>query len=207
MAQTEFKIVPKDDGMGFIVSLLLSRDFGIGFQKFWNEKIRNKVNEHRKGKKYHDEDAAITARKCSEKNDLLTDPFVRTFEHGYGATKEGYWTYDHILYQAEDCIDVLTCVFQTQFDYCILLDHFQGHDRKKTNGLNIESMTKSFSNTNDHMRDCDPFLQENMGLFQCPDGTPQLKANDRQMLWWDPQCYSSENCGPFHFLKEEMMCH
>ena len=201
----EFRLVPKDDGMGYMVSLIVSRDFGIGFQKFWNDDLIKKVNKYGEGQHYHDKEAAIAALKRTSKNNIVTDPFVRTFEYGHGATKEGYWTYDHMVCQAEDCIDVLTCVFQTQFDYCILLDHSQGHDRKKPNGLNIDSMTKSFSSANEHMRDCDPFLQQNMGPFQYPNGPPQLKVNDQQILWWDPKYYSSEDCGPFHFSKQERL--
>ena len=177
----EFSLVPKDEGMGFMVSLIVSRDFGIGFQKFWNKDISKKVNEYRRGKKYHDKEAAIAALRHTEKKDLLQDPFVRIFEYGHGVTKQGYWTYDHMVCQCEDCIDVLTCVFDRQFDYCILLDHSQGHDRKKTDGLNMEKMTKGYSSAQGKMRDSDPMLEENIGPYQYNNGT-QLKPGEIQSL-------------------------
>ena len=39
------------------------------------------------------------------KDDLTTTPFVRELE--YGSNYDGYWTYDHMILQFEDIIDVL----------------------------------------------------------------------------------------------------
>ncbi len=36
---------------------------------------------------------------------LVESPFVKYFKYGYGAGKEGYWTYDHMVVQFEDCVD------------------------------------------------------------------------------------------------------
>jgi hypothetical protein len=36
---------------------------------------------------------------------LERSPFVCTFE--YGADSEGYWNYNHMVIQLEDCVDVL----------------------------------------------------------------------------------------------------
>ena len=82
-----------------------------------------KVNKYRVNKTYHDTDAALVSQRHTNKLPLKGDPFLRLFEYGHGATKQGYWTYDHMACQMEDCIDVLTVAFKNRFDYCLLLDH------------------------------------------------------------------------------------
>eukprot|EP00978_Attheya_sp_CCMP212_P029890 scaffold107936_cov28-Attheya_sp.AAC.1 len=71
----KFKLTPKDDGSGIMVSALESRTFGFGFSEF--SKWKEKINEYRKGKTYHDRDAADRVKKKTEKSDLDEDPFVR----------------------------------------------------------------------------------------------------------------------------------
>jgi hypothetical protein len=39
------------------------------------------------------------------KKDLLSNSFVVEFE--YGANSEGYWCYEHMVLQLEDCMDCL----------------------------------------------------------------------------------------------------
>ena len=107
----DFRLVPKDEGMGFMVSMVVSRDIGIGFQKFWNDALKQKVNKYRKNKTYLDKEAAIAAQRHINKMELKDDPFIKLSEYGHGATKEGYWTYDHMACQMEDCVDVLTLAF------------------------------------------------------------------------------------------------
>ena len=84
--------------------------------------------------------------------------------------------------QCEDCIDVLSVVFETQFDFCILLDHSQGHDRKKGDGLNADIMTKNFSGSHYRMHNTDPLDPENIGPYKYPQGLPQLKQGDTQIM-------------------------
>ena len=73
--------------------------------------------------------------------------------------------YDHMVCQCEDCIDVLTVAFGTDFDFCILLDHSQGHDIKKEDGLNADVMTKNFSGSHCRMHDSEPLEAENIGSY------------------------------------------
>jgi hypothetical protein len=63
------------------------------------------VNEFRRGKSYSDELAAMDKRGTSAKQPLDSSPFVVQFE--YGINSEGYWTYDHMVLQFEDCVDVV----------------------------------------------------------------------------------------------------
>jgi hypothetical protein len=49
------------------------------------------------------------------------------FEYGYDQGKEGYWTYDHMAVQFEDCVDCIKTLFP-QFDSIWQFDHSCGHD-------------------------------------------------------------------------------
>ena len=43
-----------------------------------------------------------------------------------GASNEGYWTYDHMSTQFEDCVDCIKDNYP-QFDLGFLFEHSQGH--------------------------------------------------------------------------------
>ena len=126
---------------------------------------------------------------------------MRLFEYGHGATKQGYWTYDHMACQMEDCIDVLTVAFKNKFDYCLLLDHSQGHDRKKPDGLNADKMAKAHSAAQVRMRDTDKLTADNIGPYQYGDPC-QLKVGDVQRLWWD-ESFVGPNDGPIFLTPEQ----
>ena len=67
----------------------------------------------------------------------------------YGQNKEGYWGYNHIVSQLEYCVD---CV-KTQYpncDFIFLFDHSSGHTKKQTDGLDRNSMNRSFSGNQPH---------------------------------------------------------
>jgi hypothetical protein len=78
---------------------------------------------------------------------LRYSPFVVEFE--YGSNNDGYWSYEHMVLQLEDCVDCLQ-VLAPQFDCLFLFDHFCGHDRQREDGLNVENMTKSFRGKHAH---------------------------------------------------------
>jgi hypothetical protein len=48
----------------------------------------------------------------SEKEELKESPFNLHFEYGNGVDKEGYWTYDHMTLQFEDCVDFVLAIIQ-----------------------------------------------------------------------------------------------
>ena len=66
---------------------------------------------------------------------------MREFE--YGANNEGYWSYEHMVLQMEDCLDVMR-VLNPEVDVLLLFDHSCGHDRQREDGLNVENMSKSY---------------------------------------------------------------
>ena len=120
----------KSMGIGRMVSAMCSREFGLGL--YLSAEQLERVNHMRRQKKYGDEDAAIYLLGSSEKKDLLTSPFIRYLEYGKG--KDGYWSYNHMVLQLEDCTDVFKVLYP-QFDIVFELDHSSGHDKEKSDGL------------------------------------------------------------------------
>jgi hypothetical protein len=68
----------------------------------------------------------------ADKKDLISLPFVRYLEYGKG--KDGYWSYNHMVLQLEDCTNVFKALYP-QFDIVYELDHSSGHDKEKAHGL------------------------------------------------------------------------
>jgi hypothetical protein len=83
--------------------LFVSREFG--FVINLTQEQLQKVNQVRQGKKYSDEAALTETREKADKLPLKSSPFVIEFK--YGANNQGYWNYNHMILQFEDCIDVV----------------------------------------------------------------------------------------------------
>ena len=99
---------PKDDGLAIMISAMVSRELGFGIE--WTDELMALVNKAREGQKYSDEEAATRLNGNPNKRNLTSSPFVIEFEHG--ANNEGYWQYDHMVQQLEDCTDVLKVIMQ-----------------------------------------------------------------------------------------------
>jgi len=54
----------------------------------------------------------------------------------YGTSSEGYWNYDHMVLQLEDCDDVIMYLYP-EYDYIFFFDHSSGHDKQREDGLNV----------------------------------------------------------------------
>jgi hypothetical protein len=54
--------------------------------------------------------------------------FIKEFE--YGSSNEGYWNYDHMVLQMEDCINLMTILYPS-YDYLFLFDHSCGYDMER----------------------------------------------------------------------------
>ncbi|KAI2492374.1 hypothetical protein MHU86_22183 [Fragilaria crotonensis] len=122
-----------------MISAFQSREFGFGLDT--TESDLSEVNRRRQGVKYRDTQAAMDTRKTEYKEPLTTSPFIREFEYGQNA--DGYWTYQHMVLQLEDCVDILNVKYP-QYDFLFLFDHSCGHDRQREDGLNVEKMSRSF---------------------------------------------------------------
>ena len=141
--------MPKDEGLGVMISAFASREFGFGLNL--SQEQLQRINQARRGTKYSDEAAAKETRGGNaNKQPLTKSPFVVEFE--YGANNQGYWRYDHMILQFEDCIDVLKTLWP-EFDYVFLFDHSCGHDRQRPDGLTITGLNKGFGGAQPKMRD------------------------------------------------------
>jgi hypothetical protein len=115
-------MIPKDEGLGVMISAFVSHEFGFGYAISLED--LEKVNKKREGTKYSDEKAAKKIRGNSSKAGLTESPLVVEFE--YGANNQGYWDYDHMIIQFEDCIDVVKTL-HPKFDFIFLFNHGCGH--------------------------------------------------------------------------------
>ena len=181
--------VPKDDGMGIMISAFQCREFGFGMPLSALE--LEDVNEYRRGKEYKDKQAAYDTRRLTLKPDLTTTPFVREFE--YGANSEGYWSYQHMVLQLEDCVDVLAVLFP-QYEFLFMFDHSCGHDRQKEDGLNVTRMTKSFGGAQKQLRDT--IIKQEQGYLG--PHLPKLKPGDTQSMVFHPH-----DIGPFWMTQQQ----
>ena len=100
-----------------------------------------KVNEFRLGKEYSYKEAAKNRLGSANKTVLTNSPFVIHFE--YGVQAEGYWCYDAMSIQFEDCIDYMK-VFYPNYDCMFLFDHSCGHNKKCPYSLTVNGVSKGF---------------------------------------------------------------
>ena len=112
----------------------------------------------------------------------------------YGKNKNGYWTYDHMVIQLEDCVDVLTHLYP-EFEIIFFLDHSNGHDRTRPNGLNINKLNIKYGRSQPIMRSSDPLPAKLFGPFHTPDHALQPGGiQTMQFSENDPgPCYMSES--------------
>jgi hypothetical protein len=123
-----------------MISALQSRKFGFDL-KISEEQLKE-VNKYRESKHYIDEEAAKSKQGSASKVALTRSPFV--VEFNYGAQEKGYWNYGHVVLQLENGVDCIK-VLLPEYDYLLLFDHSHGHNRQRKDGLNVESMLKSYN--------------------------------------------------------------
>ena len=140
-------LIPKDEGQGVMLSSFVSREFGYGMEL--SDSVLALINRYRENTNYSDCDAAIQRNGRAKKNLLTQSPFIKELE--YGANKEGYWTYECMSLQLEDCIDCMNVLYP-QFDVVFLFDHSNGHDRLQPNGLSTTKIRKNFGGKQPKMR-------------------------------------------------------
>jgi hypothetical protein len=188
--QGQRPLLPKTDGISFMVSALQSRETGFGVHI--SEIQFDEINEARRGRNYVDVDAAIAIHGQATKKDLKHSPFVVYFE--LGANNEGYWTYNHMAIQFEDCVDCLKVIYP-HFDFAFLFDHSQGHAKKLTNGLDAYNMNKSYGGAQPKMRESVIKAEDGYLGMQEPR---TINVGDTQTFTFQPG-----DDGPFWMTEEE----
>lgn len=176
-----------------MLSVFQSREWGFGFGELTAEELAL-VNCRQNGQQYRDEAAAKLINLTPVKPDLKENPFYVEFE--YGVSKEGYWTYDRMVLQLEDCIDVLQ-VLHPQYDYVFLFDHSCGHDRQRPDGLNPHTLNKGFGGGQTKMRSSKILIAAGfLGQYEHPQ---KLKVGDNQQLVF----LTLDQEGPFYLSTEQ----
>ena len=126
------------------------------------------------------------------------NPFVRLFNYGNNGSKEGYWTYDHMVLQCEDIMDFLRFKFGSKYDYYFLFDHSCGHNKTQPDGLNANNINVKYEGKQTIMHPT--IIDERdgyIGKYTYPN-TSQLKVKDAQTSLFGIVVY-----GPFWTTKEE----
>jgi hypothetical protein len=175
--------------LSLMISTIQSREtgFGVHISRIQLEEI----NLHRRGQNYVDTDASIAVHGQAGKKDLKESPFVVSFE--LGANNEGYWTYNHMSVQFEDCVDCIKVLYP-QFDFVFLFDHSQGHAKKLTNGLDAYTMNRGHGEAQPRMREST--IKDHDGFLGMHQRT--LSVGDTQSFIFKPT-----DIGPFWMTVEE----
>jgi hypothetical protein len=143
-----------------------------------------------KRKYYSDENATISKSGTKTKPVLTRSPFVQTFD--YGNNNDGYWTYDCMVMQMEDCIDCLQILYPS-FDICFLFDYSSGHDWLQPDGLNSNRINKNFGGKQPIMWSSVIKTKEYLGPFHSDQY--KLQVSDTQSM-----TFTHDNPGPFYLL-------
>jgi hypothetical protein len=88
----ECPLLPKNNGMGKMISAFQSRESGWGVELSNAQLIE--INRHQEGQHDFDQDAAKDVNGTTEKSPLTKLSFIRVFE--FGGTN-GYWTGSHTI--------------------------------------------------------------------------------------------------------------
>ncbi len=170
-------IIPKDEGNGLMISAFQSREFGFGMSLLPAE--LEKVNKFRMEKRplYTETESAIKVNGTAIKKPLASSPFVVIFEYGYGAGKEGYWTYDHMCLQYKDCVDTIQALYP-EYDSVWIFDHSCGHDRGREDGLTVGNMRVNWGGKQSRVRDT--LIQDEAGYLG--PHSPKLQVGDIQKM-------------------------
>ncbi len=135
----ERPLLPKNNGIGKMISAFQCRETGWGIYLSSEQLLR--VNDRHRGTQYFDTKAAADDVGSSNKSPLTGSLFICTFEF---CGTNGYWTGSHAIIQVEDCIDSAKEVFGDRVEIVFLFDHSSGHSKKRTNGLDVKVMYKSW---------------------------------------------------------------
>ena len=182
-------LLPKTDGMSLMISAMQSRETGFGVEI--SQMQKDEINESRRGKTYVDVEAAMAIHGQATKKDLKQSPFVVYFE--LGVNNEGYWTFNHMAIQFEDCVDCLRVLYP-HFDFAFFFDHSQGHAKKRANGLDASAMNRAYGGVQQRMRES--FIKAEDGYLGMHERT--IHVGDNQSFVFKP-----DDAGPFWMTEQE----
>ena len=97
-----------------MLSMMQSREFGLGLGKLLTPDILSIINGNRRGEAYISENDALVVHNDKMKKDITDDPLLRYFRAG--VNRDGYWNNSHSKIQLEDAMDCLSVLFPN-FDF------------------------------------------------------------------------------------------
>ena len=148
----ERPLLPKDEGQGIMLSAFQSREFGFGFRKLTESELESINMKRLSDVTYKDVEAAIKLGiKHGKKMPLSNEGSRFVVKFQYGASFEGYWSYEHMVIQLEDIVDILT-VLHPHYQFVFLFDHSCGHDRQQEDGLNANRVIKGYGGSSPTQR-------------------------------------------------------
>jgi hypothetical protein len=128
----------------------------------------------------------------ANKQQLTKNPFVTEFE--YGVAGQGYWDYNHMVLQMEDCIDVLHVLHGVdKYDYQFLYNHLLGHDKQQPDSLSVTRMTKYFRGAQAKMRDTVITMEQQLGTYPRSQELGQLFLGNTQSMQYKPSNHPTED--------------
>jgi hypothetical protein len=122
----------------------------------------------------------------SLKKPLKSSPFSIMFE--YRKDKAGFWGYNHMVVQLEDCADCLHILFpgivnrRYKYLFNFELDHSSGHSKNRIDGF---SCTKSHTNLEygkKQSKMCATLIQSKEGFLGDVEEPGMLKVGNVQMM-------------------------
>ena len=129
----------------------------------------------------------------SQKRNLTCSPFTRELE--YGKDLGGYWSYESMVIQLEDCVDCMKALYPDH-DIIFLFDHSCGHDRLQPNGLSSVRINKNFGGKQPKMRSSKLTDVSLFGPYHSP--AYKLQLGDTQSM-----VFIDGDIGPFYLSEEE----
>ena len=121
-------------------------------------------------------------------------------EYGNAAGKDGYWSYDHMVLQCKDILDMSKAKFEDKYDYLFLFDHSCGHDKKQPDGLNVKKMNSGYGGKQVIFHDSNIKKKEGYLVDFSYDDDCQLKVGDTQRFY-----FTESDSGPFWLSAKERL--
>ncbi len=168
-------LLPKSEGDGYMLSAIVSREFGFGRLLTSDELGKENLERRASEATYTDTHAAMEILGTINKAVLTDPPFVKYLY--IGVNNEGYWNSYHMSLQFEDVVDCLKVLY-SNFDFVFMFDHSQGHACKREHALSAQQMSKSYGGAQPRMRDTTILAEEG---FLGPH-LPMLGVADTQSL-------------------------
>ena len=97
----------------------------------------------------------------------------------YGANKEGYWNFNHMALQLEDCVDCLNVLYP-DFAFLFLFDHSSGHAKRSEDSLSAKDMNAGYGGKQPSMHSTN--VHQADGILGSFEHEKMLKVGDIQSM-------------------------